>query len=232
MVPPPPGSLDRPLLPLRGETKVMTKVASFGTNMTHRHLLAAGVVAALLAVGCETPTSPSPVPAPRPTTPVVSVPQPEPEPLDEAFVMRPELARKMARLANEDREVGQMCGDEWFPPVRALRWDDRLTVAAERHALDTLQADRVGHTGTDGSTVRSRARDAGFPATGGIGEIGMGGTLVEHEQPERGMWESSAAHCRILMLSNLRYIGSGHVSVENPDPERVFIYRRILVLAE
>jgi uncharacterized protein YkwD len=42
--------------------------------------------------------------------------------------------------------------------------DGRLVDAARRHTLDMLEHDDVnGDTGSDGSTVRDRARDAGFP---------------------------------------------------------------------
>ena len=44
----------------------------------------------------------------------------------------------------------------------AVSYDSRLGVAAQRHADDMLQNGFFSHTGSDGSSVGDRARDAGY----------------------------------------------------------------------
>jgi uncharacterized protein YkwD len=48
--------------------------------------------------------------------------------------------------------------------VANLVWDERLAAAAARHSADQAAVATLTHTGSDGSSPKSRMREAGYPA--------------------------------------------------------------------
>ncbi len=84
--------------------------------------------------------------------------------------------------------------------------DGRLMAAAVRHSEDMRDGCFLSHTGSDGSTARSRMRDAGYPA-GGSEAAGAGQTTPA--QIVQG-WMGSTPHRAILLNANARHVGVGH----------------------
>jgi len=91
--------------------------------------------------------------------------------------------------------------------LRPVRADSRLQAAALRHAQDMARHDRLDHTGSDGSTPRTRARAAGH-ADALPGEViaagpdGPGAILA--------MWLESPPHRDILLAPAATEAGVGH----------------------
>lgn len=53
----------------------------------------------------------------------------------------------------------------------ALRQDDRLVAAAQRHSDDMADNSFISHAGSDGSTHTVRASEAGYPSSSGVAEV-------------------------------------------------------------
>lgn len=83
-----------------------------------------------------------------------------------------------------------------------LVWDDRLALAAQRHAWDMARRDYFEHVSPDGLGPVDRARGAGFP--GGVGEnLAVGYTTAK--EAVHG-WMTSPDHranieeCRFVLI--------------------------------
>ena len=87
--------------------------------------------------------------------------------------------------------------------LQAMKFSPELQKAAERHANDMSRHNSLSHTGTDGSSFVTRARDAGFHMSGGGGEIVAGGSASEAVR----MWSQSPGH-NAQMLGNCQYVGA------------------------
>ncbi|HSX85932.1 MAG TPA: CAP domain-containing protein, partial [Cellvibrio sp.] len=63
---------------------------------------------------------------------------------------------------NEARAVGRNCGNTWYNPAPALRWDCRLGLASHVHSTDMATNNFFSHTGSDGSSPFDRMRREGY----------------------------------------------------------------------
>jgi uncharacterized protein YkwD len=120
------------------------------------------------------------------------------------------LARVLA-LVNEARVRGGDCGPEGtFAPAHPLRWEARLALAAERHAVDLR--DNVGtgsHSGSDGSDVVDRVERTGYRWRWVAENVAwsVGGEMTPEEVVAG--WLASPGHCRNILSPNFTDIGVG-----------------------
>ena len=127
--------------------------------------------------------------------PFIVRPDPYP-PVDRAFEL------EMLRLLNETRIR------EGLQP---LVEDPRLTLAARRHAYDLginlIPNGRCGHTGSDGSGVLRRVRDAGVTRFGAVGET----VACGNPSPESVIYSllNSPPHRAILLHPEINRVGVG-----------------------
>jgi len=104
-------------------------------------------------------------------------------------------AQALARI-NALRAVARQCGSTAMPATTALLWNASLASAAQAHASDMATRDYFTHTSPEGSTMISRAQQAGYASSQVAENIGAGyGTL---EAALQG-WLASAGHCANLM---------------------------------
>ncbi|MDQ5896753.1 MAG: hypothetical protein RLZZ592_2139 [Pseudomonadota bacterium] len=104
-------------------------------------------------------------------------------------------AQALARI-NALRAVARQCGSTAVPAATALLWNASLASAAQAHASDMATRDYFAHTSPEGSTMISRAQQAGYASSQVAENIGAGyGTL---EAALQG-WLASAGHCANLM---------------------------------
>jgi uncharacterized protein YkwD len=103
-------------------------------------------------------------------------------------------------LVNEERK------EAGCAPVTA---DARLDDAAQDHSQDQADMGKMTHTGSDGSTVGTRATRAGYTWRK-VGENVASGTT----SPERAMqlWMNSDAHRENILNCAFEDIGVGYVS--------------------
>ena len=122
----------------------------------------------------------------------------------------------LARI-NAARVVARACGDTNFPAVSSVKWSSKLQSAAEVHSLDMTTHNFFSHTGSDGSSVSTRA-DAQIYNWVAIGENIAAGQETAQEVVEG--WLSSEGHCRNLMNSNYTEIAVARLADENTDYNR------------
>ncbi|MGE3627965.1 MAG: CAP domain-containing protein [Hyphomicrobiales bacterium] len=132
----------------------------------------------LVLHGCANPVIPQPAPGAR--APV------------EQVRLDPEQAR---RMINEYR-AGKGLGP--------LMLDERLTVAAKRHAVDMASLDRLDHKGSDGSDPWQRAREAGFRPRVAAENVGAGQRSLAEVMDG---WRKSPGHDRNLLLRDATHMG-------------------------
>ena len=112
---------------------------------------------------------------------------------------------EMLDAVNAARAEGQRCGGEAFPPVGPLVWNDRLTLAAERHTADMARTRSFDHVGSDGSRPADRVTRAGYAWR-------LVGENIAHFQrnvPEVVEdWVESPSHCRNLMDARYAEMGA------------------------
>ncbi len=109
----------------------------------------------------------------------------------------------LARI-NEIRADGCRCGADEAPAVPALQWNDQLAEAARRHASDMASNRLYSHTGSDGSTIGMRAREAGY-------QWALIGENIAHglASPQEVVlaWLNSPSHCKTLMAPEFTEMG-------------------------
>lgn len=112
-------------------------------------------------------------------------------------------AQEVLRLVNiERRRVNA-------PP---LVLNDKLTAAAQRHAQDMATSRRMSHTGSDGSTMRSRI-DATQYNWSTIGEnVAMGQTTAAAVM---AAWMSSPGHRQNILNPAFTELGVGYATGAN-----------------
>lgn len=104
-------------------------------------------------------------------------------------------ARVLA-LVNAARAKPQRCGSQAFAAAPPLRLNPTLQSVANSHAAEMARYSYFSHTGRDGSTVDSRATQAGYPWRN-IGEnIAAGQTTAD--AAVQG-WIKSPGHCANIM---------------------------------
>ncbi|HMN21042.1 MAG TPA: CAP domain-containing protein [Ottowia sp.] len=92
--------------------------------------------------------------------------------------------------------------------MAALNWSPALATAAQRHSIDMALNNRFDHTGSDGSTVDERIRDAGYSATAWGENIAAGYGTVDKVVAG---WLASPGHCKNIMLANYADFGASCV---------------------
>ena len=109
-------------------------------------------------------------------------------------------------LTNEARKVARDCGGDYMDAVGPLSVNDKLALAAQRHAEDMEERDFFAHDNPDGATPRDRMRAAGY--TGSVtGENIAQGQNSPAEVVQA--WIDSPGHCRNMMSPGYTEIGVG-----------------------
>ncbi|MFI9745339.1 CAP domain-containing protein [Streptomyces sp. NPDC052494] len=123
-----------------------------------------------------------------------SQPQPQPQPQPAPAGVHGEM---LAMVNEERRRAG----------VPAMRLDDRLSSAAQRHADDMARNDLTQHNGTDGSDFSRRISDAGFPGNTARAE----NVTPSNSVPEAmRMWMNSPGHRSNILNGAYRNLGVGY----------------------
>ena len=151
-------------------------------------------------IGTPIMETPMPTVAPTPTT----MPTPPPLPTPTPAPMQVEFME----LLNDARSVSRMCGDVFRPAVSPMKEESRLNKAALGHSDDMFENNFFSHVGSDGSTVRQRVEETGYPA-GSVGEaIALG--YPTNEKVLDG-WLNSPPHCNLIMSPVFTEFGLGEI---------------------
>ncbi|GAA6142840.1 hypothetical protein NBRC116584_26580 [Hydrogenophaga sp. 5NK40-0174] len=110
----------------------------------------------------------------------------------------------MLAAVNAARASARSCGSTAMAATGAVSWSKALENAAIRHASDMAANNWFSHTGTDGSSVGSRAIDAGYRYSAIAENIAAGYGSVN--QVMSG-WLSSSGHCKAIMTPRFQDLG-------------------------
>jgi uncharacterized protein YkwD len=113
---------------------------------------------------------------------------------------------ELISLVNETRSEGCNCGDEYYPAVGALTWNELLIQAAQQHANDMGTNDFFSHTGSDGSNAGERITEQGYNWSTYGENIARGQTSPEQVMDS---WINSEGHCKNIMNGNFKEFGAG-----------------------
>jgi uncharacterized protein YkwD len=116
-------------------------------------------------------------------------------------------ARVLA-LVNAARARPQRCGSQAFAAAPPLRLNPTLQSVANGHAAEMARYNYFSHTGRDGSTVDSRATQAGYPWRS-IGENIAAGQMTADAAVQG--WIKSPGHCANIMSPAYSEMGAAFV---------------------
>ena len=178
--------------------------------------LAIAALSGLLALagcgggGSADPGSPAATPPIIPTTPTTPTPPPGVDGRQHVGLEVGQVAGDARARGGDRRRAGATCGSHGaFPAAADLTWNAALTQAAAAHSDDMVAGNFFSHTGSNGSTLGSRATAAGY-AWSALGEnIAAGQSTVEIVVDG---WMKSDGHCANLMNANFREIGAACVA--------------------
>lgn len=126
----------------------------------------------------------------------------------------PVIRRRALELVNRARATARKCGSVSFAAAKPLVLDGTLNRAAQEHSQDMAQHSRMGHPGSDGSTVAQRVARAGY-AWRKVGE-NVAANSPSAEEVVQG-WINSPPHCANLMNPDFTQMGIAYAV--NPDSE-------------
>jgi len=107
-------------------------------------------------------------------------------------------------LVNDARESGCNCGNEYYPPVDPISWNDLLEEAAQNHSDDMYKKDFFSHTGSDGSSAGDRITEVKYEWSSYGENIAWG--YASEEAVVQG-WLESDGHCQNIMNGDLTEMG-------------------------
>lgn len=111
---------------------------------------------------------------------------------------------EMVKQVNEIRSQGCNCGGRFMPPVGPLSWNNKIGLAAARHAIDMDTKNYFSHIGLDGKNIGDRIAATGYNWTYVSENIAWG----YHSIPAvLEAWLKSPTHCRNLMNPKLTHMG-------------------------
>lgn len=117
---------------------------------------------------------------------------------------------KLMALLNEYRTRGALCGDEFFPAVSPLKWNDTIAMAAQAHSDDMFANDFYSHYGSDGSDPGERLHKAAYLWSAFGENIARSEWLTEERVVEG--WIKSPGHCKNIMKAAFSETGIGRAS--------------------
>ena len=122
------------------------------------------------------------------------------------------IQTKMVKLINDVRNFKRRCGKERFSPAGAVKWNNKLAIAALNQARDMAMRDMLCHTGSDGSSVQDRVEKLGYYWQIVAENIAAG---RETSEAVVSLWLDSPGHCANLMNPGITEIGAA--CFRNPE---------------
>ncbi|MEM8532861.1 MAG: CAP domain-containing protein [Chloroflexota bacterium] len=158
------------------------------------------------------PTADQPAPTPTTTEPIsapTEVPTAIPQPPKVSPTVTPtqsppspdlSMVEQIVKLTNEER------AKKGCP---ALKPNQKLNRAAQKHSNDMMQNGFFSHTGSDGSSVGNRVKEMGYSYRRIAENIARG-----YRSPEAVMegWMNSSGHRANILNCSLREIGVGYTA--------------------
>ncbi len=109
------------------------------------------------------------------------------------------LSDEVIQLVNQARSQARVCGNQRFDSARPLSGNGSLNSAAKAHSSDMAARRQMSHTGSNGSSVGQRTKQAGYQWRAIAENVGVGynsGSAVVQG------WLDSPGHCANIMNPN------------------------------
>ena len=113
--------------------------------------------------------------------------------------------RDLLQAVNRVRSKGCKCGGSTMPPVKPLKWNDRLESAAQSHRNYMSSRRKLSHTGNRNSNPGTRITAAGYKWNFFAENIAMGQQSVDEVM---NSWLNSTGHCKNIMNRNATEMGA------------------------
>lgn len=118
----------------------------------------------------------------------------------------------LLQQVNAVRARGAVCGGVTYPPVSAVRWNDKLQAAVSAHSQDMASHNYFSHTSQDGRTPFQRMVAAGYTYSTASENIAAGQPTVSDVMAS---WLGSAGHCSNIMQAEAQDLAVA--CVRNPS---------------
>lgn len=115
------------------------------------------------------------------------------------------FSKDMLKAVNDIRAKGCTCAGTYMPPVPPLKWSTQLEKAARVHTGDMNKAQKLDHTGTNGSDPGDRITASGYNWGNYAENIAQGQTTITDVIES---WLKSSGHCRNIMNKTVTEIGA------------------------
>lgn len=112
------------------------------------------------------------------------------------------------QLVNNVRQQGCQCGDTYYYPVPALKWNTQLEIAAYNHSADMFEKKYFAHEAPDGTKAGTRIDDAGYNWKAYGENIAKG---YSKEKEALDGWLKSPGHCKNIMNKTFTEMGVARV---------------------
>ncbi|MEA5516937.1 CAP domain-containing protein [Nodularia sp. UHCC 0506] len=122
------------------------------------------------------------------------------------------VSNQVIQLVNQARSQGRMCGNQRFNAAGSLSANGSLNSAAQVHSSDMARNRKMSHTGSNGSSMGQRAKQAGYEWRAIAENVAAGQTSPSAVVQA---WLKSPGHCANIMNSN--YQDSGVSAVRGSD---------------
>ena len=114
----------------------------------------------------------------------------------------------MLQLVNKARQAGCQCGDTYYYPAPAVKWNAQLEAAAFGHSTDMFKKGYFSHTAPDGTRGGDRIEREGYQWKAFGENIGTG---YKTEKEVVQGWLKSPTHCKNIMNKAYKEMGVARV---------------------
>lgn len=115
-------------------------------------------------------------------------------------------ANEVIQLVNQVRSQGRVCGNQRFGAAPPLSANGSLMNAAQSHSTDMARTRRMSHTGSNGSSMSDRAKQAGYKFRAIAENVAAG---QKSSSAVVQAWLKSPGHCKNIMSPNYKEAGLG-----------------------
>ena len=117
-------------------------------------------------------------------------------------------SNEVIQLVNQARSQGRVCGHQRFNAARPISANGSLNRAAQVHSSDMAARRQISHTGSNGSSVGQRTKQAGYQWRAIAENVAVGQNSTSAVVQA---WLKSPGHCVNIMNPNYTEGGVGVV---------------------
>lgn len=114
------------------------------------------------------------------------------------------IRREVLNELRAARAQARYCGRKPFRPAKPLRWNQKLFVAAKKHAEEMSRRDRLSHRGLDGRKAGDRIARFGYDWEVYGENIAQGQRTIGEAMRS---WLDSPEHCSAIMEPDFEDVG-------------------------